>query len=113
MLPVSILVAHSLGTYASSLVGYLKELRPQFHIERVEIDELDARVAGTPAALVIADIVSDCAKSSAAAYILYYPDQRDIAVVSTKGPSRTIENPAWDDVLAAIDCAVAGIASYL
>ena len=109
MLPVSILIAHSLGTYASTLAGYLKVLRPHFTIERVEIDDLDACIARIPGALVIADRISDLAQTAAAAYILYYPDQMNIAVINAHGASRTIENPAWDDVLDAIDRVVAGI----
>jgi hypothetical protein len=110
MSPIRVLIAHSLNTYASSLAGLLQEIRPALAIERVEIDDLDDRIATVPGALVIADRTSDAIDERAAACILYYPDQRNVAIVRSGSAPRTIENPAWEDMLSAIDSAVAGMA---
>jgi len=111
MSPVRVLIAHSLNTYASSLAGLLHEIRPALAIERVEVDDLDDRLATTPGALVIADRTSDAIEQRAGACILYYPEQRNVAIVRNGPSPRTIENPAWEDVLSAIDSAVAGMAA--
>ena len=115
MSPVRVLIAHSLNLYASSLAGLLQEIRPALDIERVEYDDLGDRLSATPGTLVIADRTSDVIDQRAGACILYYPDQRNVAIVrsgSTSGSTpRTIENPAWEDMLSAIDSVVAGIAA--
>ena len=102
-MPVSILIAHSLGLYASALVALLKELRPHYEIERLEPDELDDRVAEATAALVIADKLSEQTRSGAAAYILYYPDLTNVLEVGGYQPTCTIENPTWDALLSVSD----------
>jgi len=109
MSPVRVLIAHSLNTYASSLAGLLQEIRPSLDIERVEIAELDDRLSSAPGALVIVDRSSETIDQRAGACILYYPDQRNVAIVRYGPLARTIENPAWEDMLAAIDSVVAGM----
>jgi hypothetical protein len=111
MSPVRVLIAHSLNLYASTLAGLLHEIRPALEIERVEFDDLGDRLSVTPGALVIADRTSDVIDQRAGACILYYPNQQNVAVVRSGPMPRTIENPAWEDMLSAIDSAVAGIAA--
>jgi hypothetical protein len=110
MSPVRVLIAHTLNTYASSLAGLLKEIRPSLDIERVEIGDLDDRLSAEPGALVIVDHTSETIDQRAGACILYYPDQRNVAIVRNGSAARTIENPVWEEMLAAIDSAVAGMA---
>jgi len=111
MSPVRVLIAHSLNLYASALAGLLQEIRPALDIERVEFDDLGDRLSASPGALVITDRTSDEIDQRAGACILYYPDQRNIAVVRSGPAPRTIESPAWEDMLSAIDSAIAGIAA--
>src|SRR5690348_2827059 len=111
MSPVRVLIAHSLKTYAPTLAGLPQEIRPLLEIERVEVDDLDDRLATAPGALVIADRSSDAIDQRAGACILYYPDQQNVAIVRSGPAARTIENPAWEDMLSAIDSAVAGMAA--
>ena len=111
MSPVHVLIAHGLNTYASSLAGLLREIRPALDIERVDFEDLGDRLSATPGALVIADRTSDVIDQRAGACILYYPDQRNVAIVRSGSTPRTIENPAWEDMLSAIDSVVAGIAA--
>jgi hypothetical protein len=87
----------------------LKVLRPELTVERVEINDLDDRIERSPAALVIADQVSPKVRSSAAAFILYYPELRNVAVVTAGSQPRTIETPSWDDLVAEIDLLAAEI----
>jgi hypothetical protein len=109
MPPFQVIIAHSLGTYSSALAGLLQAIRPALSIRRVEIDELDDCVCHSPGALVIADRVSAAAEDCAGASILYYPDQRNVAVVSSDGRIRTIENPALEELLDEIDLVVAEV----
>jgi hypothetical protein len=106
--PFQVIIAHSLGTYSSALAGLLQAIRPALSVRRVEMDELDDCVCRTPGALVIADRVNTESASCASASILYYPDQQNVAIVHAGGVARTIENPAWDELLDVIDRVVAG-----
>jgi hypothetical protein len=107
--PFQVIIAHSLGIYSSALAGLLQEIRPALMVRRVEIDELHDSARSTPGALVIADRVNEAIEDCAIASILYYPDQQNVAVVIAGGLSRTIENPAWEDLLEVIDHVVAGV----
>jgi hypothetical protein len=109
MAQIRVIIAHSLATYASTLAGILRETRPAFIIEHVEPSELDERVTG---ALVISDNLSPAVRAKAGTAILFYPDQANVAVILNAGKARAIVDPAWDDLLAAIDSAALGISDH-
>ena len=111
MLPLPVFIAHSMALYASTLANALMELRPGFDVRHVAVDELDAVVGSAPGALVICDRLTADIETRAGAYILYYPEQQNLATIAAAGAMRTILDPEWSDLLDAIDGVAAGIGS--
>ena len=104
----NVLIAHALTTYVSTLAGFLSFERPHFRVQMVDPLDLDGALARVPGAFVVSDVLSPPARQSGAGWILYYPDQQDVAIVNIDGTEQTIENPALEDVLSALDHAAYG-----
>jgi len=102
-----VLITHNLTTYASALAGVLGQIRPHFHVLMVAPADLDGELVRFPDALVVSDSISPAVKGSSGGWILYYPNQENVAVVNVDGREHTVPNPVLEDVLTALDIAAA------
>ena len=104
-----VLISHALATYASALSGLLRHVRPHLDVRVVLPADLESELAKRPGAVVVSDVISPAIKRHSGGWILYYPDQQNLAIAEVGGFQRTLENPSLDDVLLFLDRAT-GIA---
>jgi len=109
----SVLVAHELNIYAETLAGILAALRPCLDVHHVAPAQLDAAVEARAGSIVVSGRLSSTIEEHAGGWLLYYPDQANVAVVGDDGAGRRIENPQFPDILAAIDELIARLARWL
>ena len=102
-----ILVSHQLSVYAESLVAVLAEIRPCFQITQSVPTELDDALTRAPGAVVISDRLTPTVAAQTSGWLLYYPDQANVAVVGGGSGEERIDNPDFPDILAAVDRLVA------
>jgi len=98
-----VLVSHALTAYASSLAGVLRHIRPQLDVRVVAPGDLECALSMLPGAVVVSDVISPAIRQKSSGWILYYPDQQNLAVAKVDGDERAMENPSLDDVLLALD----------
>ncbi len=108
----SVLVSHELNIYAETLAGILTALRPGFDVRHVAPAHLDAAVEACTGAIVVSGRLSPAIEAHAGGWLLYYPEQANLAVVSDEGDGRRIENPQFPDILAAIDGLIARLVQW-
>lgn len=103
----SVLVSHELNVYAESLVSTLAAARPSLDVHRVAPAELDSAIVAQTGAIVVSSRLSPAIEAHAGGWLLYYPEHANVAIVGVDSGSRRIENPAFQDILAALDCLIA------
>ena len=104
----TVVIAHELITYSSLLADALTLLRPCFDVHLVAAPDLDATITdGRAGAVVVTGELTSAVETHADGWLLYYPRQENVAVVSDVPAPRRIEIPTFDDVIAAIDGLVA------
>ena len=106
----SVLVSHDLHVYAVTLVSLLAQLRPHLNVQHVLPVELDEAVQARTGAIVVSSRLSSAVETHAGGWLLYYPEQANVAVVGEDPGSRRIENPEFPDILSAIDGLIARLA---
>ena len=104
----TVVVAHELITYSSLLAEALTRLRPCFEVHLVAAPDLDATITEWHAVVVVVTgELTPTVETHAAGWLLYYPRQENVAVVSDAPAPRRIDIPTFDDVIEAIDGLVA------
>ncbi len=108
-----VLVSHELNIYAEALVGSLAAARPCLDVHHVTDAQLDDAVEARAGSVVVSGRLSPAIETHAGGWLLYYPEQANVAVVGEEPDSRRIENPEFPDILAAIDGLIARLARWL
>lgn len=99
---VRVVVGHEPRFYRESLAAALQLLLPNTVVTLVEPAKLDQAVAPGSATVVMCSALSETVKRQALAWILFYPDGENLAVVGIAGGQRTIPNVELSDLLAVI-----------
>jgi hypothetical protein len=90
----TVVIAHELVTYSSLLADALARLRPCFDVHHVPALDLDATITEKHAgAVVVTSELTHAVETHAAGWLLYYPRQENVAVVSGAPAPRRIEIP--------------------
>jgi hypothetical protein len=104
MIPRShVLIAHRLSVYAESLAAVLAALRPDLDVRQIQPSDLEEATGTSDHVIVVTDELTALIKEHADGWLLYYPDQTDVAVVGGASVSLRIEHPSLPEVLAALD----------
>ena len=102
-----VLVSHELNIYAEALVGSLAAARPCLDVHHVTDAQLDDAVEARAGSVVVSGRLSPAIEAHAGGWLLYYPEQANVAVVGEDPDNRRIENPEFPDILSAIDALIA------
>lgn len=98
-----ILIAHEMTLYSESLAILLAERWRGLDIRLLDPAELEDALIAEPGAIVIASRLTPAVTTHASGWIIYYPNQENVALTGDHGSQRAIEAPRLADIIAAID----------
>lgn len=98
-----ILIAHELALYGETLATLLSERWHSLDIQLLDPAELEGALIAAPGAIVVASRLTPAIMAHTSGWIIYYPDQENVALAGDQGSQRSIEVPGLADILAAID----------
>lgn len=102
-----VLVGNEPLTYRDVMTTVLQDLRPHLEVVEVEPTDLDGEVLRRRPHLVVCSELSEVVETGSFAWILINPAGANLAVVSIGGQQTIIPQVGFDDMLAAIDRALA------
>ncbi len=102
-----VLVGNDPAFYRDTMSTVVQTLRPHVEVTEVEPTDLDNEVLRLRPHFVVCSELTEVVASLSFAWVLVYPAGANVAVISIGGRQRTIPSVVFDDVLAAIDRAVA------
>ena len=102
-----VLVGNEPVFYRDVMATALQDLRPQVEVVEVEPAALDGEVLRRRPHLVVCSELSEVVETGSFAWILINPAGANLAVVSIGGQQTIIPQVGFDDMLAAIDRALA------
>ena len=82
-------------------------MRSSLVLRSVAPAELDSAIVAEYGAIVVSSRLSPAIEAHAGGWLLYYPEHANVAIVGEDSSSRRIENPAFPDILAALDGLIA------
>jgi hypothetical protein len=98
-----VLIAHGLSLYSETLAQLLAERWHGLDIRLLDPAELEGVLVAAPGAIVVAECLTPAIEAHASGWLLYYPNEQNVAIAGGQGARRWIESPSLADILAAID----------
>lgn len=102
MTHVDVLIGNKLPLYREVLASTFRALRPDLVVHAVTDEDLDTSVTSLQPWLVICSVVTETIKDLCPSWIVVFPDERDEAIVTIAGQSRTIPHAGVRELLAVL-----------
>ena len=100
---VRILIANEPRAYREAFAGALRLMRPNSRIIEAGAEDLDREVERFKPDVVLCSSVSATVETKARSWILLYPEDEPLAMVSTAGELSTVGDVDLEDIVALVD----------
>lgn len=100
---VRILIANEPRAYREAFAEAIRFIRPRAEIVEAESEDLDRRVMTFRPDVVLCSNVSPVVESMAQNWVLLYPENEPLVMVSTAGELSTVSDVDLDDIVALVD----------
>lgn len=100
---INILVANEPRSYREAIASTLRALRPNVGVTEVEPEALDREVERLRPDLVVCSNLTTKVEELAPAWIVLYPGDNPVGMISTAGELSTITNIELNNLLSVVD----------
>lgn len=100
---VRVLIANEPRTYREAFAEALRFIRPGAEIVEAQAEDLDREVERFRPDVVLCSTVSPTVQNMVENWVLLYPENEPLVMISTAGELSTVSDVDLDDIIALVD----------